>query len=247
MTDVLDPRKLADKYVEKLKSAESEAKRLLRTSNNLAKQQAEQDQKREALESQLHTTQQTIARLESEREGLKGSFVEAQFEGNAQEQREIAKRRGAIDTELEKHREDEHNLCESLEVLEPLDRQAATVAVDLDAIRTGNALAFLEELRRALIKYESEVNSTIADARKKLPAFSYETLEAVRMEDDEYREKRQREIDERERFKARQKAQQESKRYERKARTENGVVTSFDVYRDGVHIGNEPAKWVAVS
>lgn len=249
MSDVLDPRKLADGYLEKLRAADTEARRLTRAAEKLRKQQNTQDEKRQALEADLHKAQQTVSALGGERADLQLKWVEADFNVNTAAKRAIQQRRTELDKELAQAQEDERNLCESLDALEPLDREAAAVAVELDAFKTGNAFAFAEQLKQALMRHESDLRSRIDKARKTLPKYSYETMEAVKVAtDEEYAEKKARQEEEQERRRARERARQEAANRTYQAATdERGFIVGWHVkdQQDNI-IGYEKATLAEV-
>lgn len=108
----------------------------------------------------------------------------ADFNGDTEAKESIQARRSEIDSAIEQHEQELSTLRISLADLGVMSREVAELAVKLDAIAFGNGYGFGSELRTALMKNESALNSRRKDARNSLPFVHPDTIEAVKEEDD---------------------------------------------------------------
>ena len=196
----LNPHDLMKRFSEKLKAAEKGLATAEKQAKKLADKHASVCAERESLTEQITEREEAVAPLLAEREQLRERYTVAAFEGKAGEQEDIHKRREEIDEKVEQHEQELSTLRTSLDDLGDMSREIAELVVKLESIAFGNAYQFGSELRTALIRYESTLNSRRDGARRLLPSVDLAVIEAVKEESDpEYLERKQRQADEVER------------------------------------------------
>lgn len=231
----MEPVKMMEDYIGKLKAADKDLKRQEKAAKKLSEKQAAADEQRYTLEASITDHQRGIAAKESEREQLKGDFVEAQFENDVQEQRRITTRRQEIDGLLQDHEQAIEELEGLLEALPTFEQESAELSKELGALSFGEGWAFARRLEPVLQQHKNGLQARQSEAKSNLPAFTEATRRAV---DGAYREHRERE-------EARQAAAEEKRREdEAKAKLTNKVVRDDDGIVIGVRSFNENGTFV---
>jgi hypothetical protein len=240
----MQPVELMEGYVDKLKAADRDLKRLEKASKKLAEEQAETDEQRIYLEAKLTDHQRDAAALLSERQDLQLRYMTAVYEQDISGQRDAQTRRQEIDALLQDHEQAIEKLDTALNELPSYEAESAQLAGEIDGLGFGDGWRFARQLETALVQNQNALKSRQSEARKRLPSFT----EAQRRQvDTAYREKREREEGEQARAEAQRQAEAEkAKLTNRVVRDDEGIVIgvrSFD--QDGVFVKYTPAKMVS--
>lgn len=193
MGEQLNPHDLMTRFSKRLKAAERELEASEKAAKKLAAKDAEMYAERTSLEQQIDGREAALKSLLSDRSDLLGEWSLADFNNDQSAKESIQARRSEIDEKVEQQEQELSTLRTSLDDLGDMSREIAGLVVKLEAIAFGSAYIFGSELRTALIRYESKLNSRRDDARRSLPFVHPNVIEAVREEaDEEYAERKQR-------------------------------------------------------